>query len=250
MLKIGDLILDPSLVIFDKDGTLIEFAPLWHAWFSRLLAALQGRVKILGDDFIHELAEVLGYHPDDDSWRPEGPLTLATIDEVLTLIAGILYRRHIMPWRQAKSLLVETECQVRSNLPMRRLALPVGDARTFLAHLRQNGLHTAIATSDVRQITEMSLEAAGILDLLEVIICADDVQSVKPDPEAIFTICQRLNLPPSRCIMVGDSIDDLSMGRAAGVMASIGITSGANPADILAPLADVLIHDIHEIILI
>ena len=246
MLEIAGQVFNPRLVIFDKDGTLIDFHLLWHTWFARLLYELE-RLTPFTDELHHAIAGTLGYQVADDTWQPEGPLTLAPISEIRLLIAGQLYRYQHLTWNQAVTLVNNVEATVRTNLPFEDLVRPVGDVRGLLQRMRASGLLLAVATSDVRQITEISLRAARINDLLDAVICADDGIPVKPAPDAVEEICRQLNIAPAQAIMIGDSVDDITMAHSAGLMAAVGISSGASPASSLAPYADVVIGDIQDI---
>jgi phosphoglycolate phosphatase len=45
--------------------------------------------------------------------------------------------------------------------------------------------------------------------------------------------------------MVGDSPADLAAGRAAGCGLVIGVLSGASGGEVLGPLADLVLKDVH-----
>jgi len=246
MLTIGEKSLAPDLVIFDKDGTLIDFKRLWHAWYRLLLAELARHVR-LDDTLLHHLSQTLGYNPVQDSWHSEGPLTLATISEIRLLIAGVLYAHHLCTWNQAKELIADIENKVRSELPLHELVQPIGDARGLLAKIRQKGIKTAVATGDIRPITEISLRVARIDDMFDMVVCAEEGVLVKPAADMVLAICSGVHVSPQKSIVIGDSVDDMLMARAAGVMAAVGVTSGASPLQVLAPYADILIDNIHEI---
>jgi len=49
--------------------------------------------------------------------------------------------------------------------------------------------------------------------------------------------------------MVGDSVADLQMGRAAGVGWNVGVTSGVSPAGLLAPFADMILTNVGDLII-
>jgi len=246
MLEIAGRLYNPRLVIFDKDGTLIDFSLLWHTWFATLLHELEKRT-IFTDELRLAIAETLGYDIASDIWQSEGPLTLAPIADIRLLIAGQLYRYRQFTWNEAVDLVNNVEAKVRKTLPFADLVRPIGDVRSLLQQIRANGMLVAVATGDIREITEISLHAAAISDLLDALICADDGIKVKPAPDAVEEICRRLNVSPTQAMMVGDSVDDITMAHSAGLMAAVGITSGASPLSSLVSIADVVIGDVQEI---
>jgi phosphoglycolate phosphatase len=246
MLEIDGQIYTPQLVIFDKDGTLIDFHLLWHTWFSRLLGELEMNIPFT-EELRLAIAGTLGYSLANDIWLPEGPLTLAPLGEIRLLIAGQLFRFLDLSWNQAVALVNTVEANVRMNLPFANLVRPVGDVRGLLMKMRASGLLIAIATGDIRQIAEISLRVAKIDDLIDVLICADDGIPTKPAPDAVEEICRRLGVAPAHAIMVGDSVDDITMAHSAGMLAAVGVSSGASPITILVSQADVIIGDIQDI---
>lgn len=61
------------------------------------------------------------------------------------------------------------------------------------------------------------------------VICPEDVNGKKkPDPSSILKACSVLNISPSECVYVGDSIDDITAGNLAGVV-TVGALFGYVP---------------------
>ena len=89
MLRIAGQELNPRLIVFDKDGTLIDFGEMWHTWFDLLMDAIWSLVHL--DEAAREgLAGTLGYDLETGEWDPLGPLTLASTGEVSLLLASQL----------------------------------------------------------------------------------------------------------------------------------------------------------------
>lgn len=64
----------------------------------------------------------------------------------------------------------------------------------------------------------------------------------KPDPEALLDVCTELAIPPSECVMIGDSEVDVATARAAGVP-SVAVSWGLRALPILENAKpDYLIH--------
>ena len=91
MLRVGDRVVSPRLVILDKDGTLIAFERLWHAFFEGMWRLLSERVR-LSPEGERAMAESLGLDLATGEWDPLGPLTLAATGEVTAIVASQLYR--------------------------------------------------------------------------------------------------------------------------------------------------------------
>ncbi|MEA3408305.1 MAG: HAD-IA family hydrolase [Chloroflexota bacterium] len=246
MLSIAGRRYDPTFIVFDKDGTLISFDVVWHAWFRYLMEALEAQVSL---DALtrQEFAATLGYDPQTDLWDPLGPLTLAATNECVLLMAGQLYRCQDVDWNRAITLVSQAEDVARDRLEAQDLVEPIGDVRGRLQQLKAQKIRLAVATTDKRSTTERNLEKLGIADLLETIVCGDDEVPLKPAPDMALAVCRRLGVDPREGMMVGDTVGDMLMARRAGYGHLVGVTSGAQTADVLRPNAHVVIPDIHAI---
>ncbi|MFE0581323.1 HAD family hydrolase [Streptomyces sp. NPDC058874] len=102
-----------------------------------------------------------------------------------------------------------------------------------LAALRDRGLALAVATSKFYASADALLRAAGIRDLFEVVLGADQVERPKPHPDSGHRVLRELGgIPAERAVMVGDTTHDLLMAQACG-MRSIAVTYGIHgPAEL------------------
>ncbi|MBN2552445.1 MAG: HAD family hydrolase [Spirochaetales bacterium] len=99
-------------------------------------------------------------------------------------------------------------------------------ARTALKRLRLRGKRTAILTGSRRSFVEPVVAREGIASLIDLLVCLEDVQRLKPHPEAVNRALEILGPLGShreetrrrqRAVMVGDSSKDIEMGRNAGI---------------------------------
>ena len=124
------------------------------------------------------------------------------------------------------------------------LARPLADLSALFGRLRASGRRVAIATSDDREPTERTLEALGLADSIDGLVCADDGIPVKPAPDMVLRLCADLGVDPGRTAVVGDSPADLRMGRAAGVALVVGVLTGVGARSDLESEADVVIGSV------
>jgi phosphoglycolate phosphatase-like HAD superfamily hydrolase len=175
MLQIAGRRLDPRLIVFDKDGTLIAYDPVWHAWWAYWRAHLQAALQDAALDdtvFWRELQPALGYGPGPDDWDPLGPLTLASTEELTLLIAGALYRYAGCGWGQAQTMARAAENAARAAMAGQDLLQPIGAVAGTLRRLHDAGVLLAVATTDNRRSAEHDLGRLGVPHLLATLVCA------------------------------------------------------------------------------
>ena len=97
-------------------------------------------------------------------------------------------------------------------------------AQELLDTLAAEGVAHAIATSGRLHNARHALKLLKLRDDVP-IVTRDDVRFAKPDPDLFLAAGQRLNVPMSRCVIVGDSVWDLLAARRAFGL-GVGLLSG------------------------
>ena len=225
-----------DLVIFDKDGTLIDFQSMWGAWVRRLAADLE---QATGLTIADPLFGLLGVDREQGLVRSHGLLAATPMARIREHVVALL-EAHRLPHAAAEAAVASAW---RPPDPV-ELARPVTDLRRLLGRLRASGRRLAVATSDDREPTERTLAGLGIADLFDELACADDGEPVKPAPAAVYRLCSNLGVEPLRTAVIGDSPADLAMGRAAGAGRVIGVLTGVAERATLESLADVVLPSI------
>jgi len=105
-----------------------------------------------------------------------------------------------------------------------------------LIGLRQRGWHLACVTNKPREFTLPLLQRAGLAPLLDAVVCGDEVEHRKPHPEIVLRACSLLGVAPGETALIGDSVNDVLAGRAAGVRVVL-VESGYNEGEPIASLA-------------
>ena len=78
-----------DLVVFDKDGTLVDFHAMWGGWARDLGVRLDGATRrpVSGDVFA-----AIGYDPTSERVRAGAPLAVATMAEIQEVVAAVVRR--------------------------------------------------------------------------------------------------------------------------------------------------------------
>ena len=94
-----------------------------------------------------------------------------------------------------------------------------------LRELSARGYCLGIVTSGSRDRVWRELNALGLTGIFRIVMCSDDVVHKKPHPEGLEKAMEWMKKRPEACCYIGDSPDDMEMGRRAHVC-TIGILSG------------------------
>lgn len=218
-------------LLFDKDGTLFDFADTWGAFGRNMLLRLtdgdHDRARVLG--------RVIGFDLDQVTYSEDSIVIAGTVEEVAETLAPHLAE---MP-RDALIDLLNAES---ASAPQAQ-AVPL---TPFLDGLRGAGLKLGVATNDGEAPALEHLASAGIRDHFDFVAGYDSGHGFKPGPGQLLAFAAHVDVPPERVAMVGDSLHDLQAGRAAG-MTTIGVLTGLAPAEVLQPMADVVLPNIGHI---
>lgn len=228
-----------DLLVFDKDGTLLDFHAMWGGWATELGRRLEETTRrpVACDVFA-----TIGFDPTSGRVRPGSPLAIETMAGIREVIAAVVRRwcPNVAAAKRAVDAAWFTPDPVST-------AVPIADLQRLLGSLRDGGRKIALATTDDRAPTEASLRALGIREHVSALACGDDGVGLKPDPRMLLAICEALQVPPGRTAVVGDTAADLLMGRAAGAGLIVGVLSGVDTADRLGELADLVLSSVAEL---
>lgn len=226
-------------VIFDKDGTLIDFDFMWGGWTLHLAEQLR---QSSGLDVREALCGAMGYDEANKKVLPHGMLASNPMEKLYRLAVDVMRSQGLAP-AEAERVVAQGW---RIPDPV-LLAKQFTDTRALFAGLKNKGIQIAIATADDRAPTQAMIEAFDIENYISAIVCADDGIPSKPAPDMVLTLCERMGVAPAHVMVVGDTVSDLKMARASGAGMAVGALSGVSSALDLAPHADLLIESVDEL---
>ena len=192
----ADAVADTVLIegiIFDLDGTLIDYEGASHTALSR---PLERRGKALTWE-IH--AAIVGTKPEDWSVNVLRAVGLGA-DELLPSAYAAEY------FDEVKELYKDIEAWP-GTLPL-------------LRRLKARGFPMAIATSSPRASFDAKMAFhPEILALMDAAVCGDDVARGKPSPDIFLEAARRLRCDPAACVVFEDSPLGVEGAHAAGSLA-------------------------------
>lgn len=241
----GERPFDARLIVFDKDGTLIDLGRLWA---GKAVAGIERLVRAVGGDAAlrTDLYRTLGYDPAAGRFAEQGPLVTAAMHELYVAAATVLHQ-HGVGWLEAMEAANEHLAQGMAGAFGPELLQPLADLPALFGALRARGVQLAVLTSDDGGPAQRTLVLLGIAECVGFVAGADGPYRSKPAPDALLAACDYFEIAPEKTVMVGDSTTDLVMAERANVGLRVGVLSGAMGRDLLEPLAHTVIASIADI---
>lgn len=227
-------------VLFDKDGTLIDFKSTWMGAYRGVVTELSERVGH-GPALAIELLARLGYHDGADRFEDESPLLWATNPTVAALWAREPELASLGATRVLE--IVERHFGDHQRYPPQ----PVGDVRALMLRLKARGLPLGVATMDNEAKARATIEQLLVTDLIDFVTGSDSGNGVKPGPGMVEAFCRAVAVPADAVMMVGDTHADLLMARNAGCAMAVAVRTGGTPGHVLDAHADHVLDTIHEL---
>jgi phosphoglycolate phosphatase len=214
-----------SAILFDKDGTFVDFQRTWGpAAYDVMHALSAGDARVLA-----ELADAMHYVAEEKRFLPTSPFIAGSNHDIAGLWAAILGREDVPALAR----------EVGQHL--RRASLdaivPIGQPLEVFAALAARGLKLGIATNDSEESARAQAHALELLVHIDFIAGYDSGYGGKPGPGMIYAFADQLDIQPAEIAVVGDSTHDLEAARAAGAVA-VAVLSGPADRAVLAPHAD------------
>jgi phosphoglycolate phosphatase len=222
-------------ILFDKDGTLLDYGRTWVPINKEVaLYAARGDRALAAD-----LLRLHGQDPDTDAVTPNSVLAAGSIYDIAEAFAGYLGPRTPLDLTAAID-------RIYGDAGAKH-AIPVEGAERTLAELKRRGFKLGVATNDSEGGLAASLSRSGLLALFDFTVGCDSGFGTKPDPRMVYAFCAAVAVKPAEVAMVGDSVADLVMGRAASVGLTVGVLGGTGAREDLADTADLILAGVTEL---
>jgi HAD superfamily hydrolase (TIGR01549 family) len=181
-------------ILFDLDGTLIEFK----------FKVKESRVAMI------ELLKKEGYDPS--RWS-EATRTQEIIDSAKE------------QWNESTSLRKGKDFSIVQDSIFRLLddfefeglsqSRPHAGSVSILRKIKHSEILTGIVTNSGRAPVDSILTEFGFSPYLSTVITRNEMEKLKPHPHGLIRAMKELDVSPSKCLYVGDSVIDIEAARLA-----------------------------------
>lgn len=202
-------------ILFDKDGTLIEFESMWHQIMTLVYAELV-------DENVDKLKEISGY--TQEGFEAESIIQYLNTRDIISL-----WMKEIRYHTSDEVFDIFEKCAVDESVEIKLLT----GVKESLDYLYKKGYVLGIATADTTQSTLHNLSQCGVLDYFSFIGSDDGLMLPKPHPDMASRFISDHSFASDQLLIVGDSISDLRFSQNAradfvGIRAGYGELESLN----------------------
>lgn len=214
-----------ELVVFDKDGTLIDI----HNYWSSMLK-LRSREIVTSFDFdepekiFGELIEAMGVNLGANTIKSEGPVGIkprSFIEETAYLVASKYNASFTL--EKAKEIFARVDKTSQSFLA--DFIRPLPGVKNFLCKLKEKNVKLAIATTDLSSRAVLAMNTIGLGEFFDLIAGGDCVKKSKPAPDIMNFIIEKIPVSRKNIVLIGDSIVDLELANNSRIN-FLGVKTG------------------------
>lgn len=224
-----------SGILFDKDGTLLDYARSWVPVNYEL-----ARIAAVGDEALaRKLLVAGGMDPDTGHVMPDSLLAAGNTVEIAEgfVAAGAPFT--------VEALTIHFDGLFANSA---QLAVAVADLAAFFATMHARGYWLGVASSDNEASIRATAKRFGFEDYLHYVAGYDSGFGIKPEPGMVLGFCAATGLAPHQVAVVGDNNHDMHMGRNAGAGLTVAVLTGTGSRESLADASDYCFDDITELV--
>ncbi|GGB11649.1 HAD family hydrolase [Macrococcus hajekii] len=222
-----------KLIVFDKDGTLMELGSF---------------IVKLADDLINEFSSRTDIHVPKSEIKDAFGIVDDKLDQLMqsTSAKSIVNKLRLLPngdqladWTNQKMEYLSSD----SELTDIKIIAGVPD---LLKRLKQAGYQLAIVSADDTKSMDLFIDKFDIRSYFDLIVTSDNSSYQKPKKALMDEILLKLNVSASETVMVGDTEMDVQLGRNGQVSQVIGVLSGSGDEQDLRD-ADMILDSVADI---
>ena len=211
-------------VLFDKDGTLLDFDATFGRATAKVIADL---VNAHGGE-AERVAAALGFRPDGETFEATSVVLAGSLEDIADEVRPLL---SAPPERLSERIDERYRQHTEHDLRL------IEDVLTMLDRLGARGVQLGIVTNDTQATAAHQLGILGIAERFGAIVGCDSGHGAKPSGGGVRAAMEMLGGTARRTLMVGDSARDCAAARDAGVFA-VAVLTGHEDGDRLRAMAD------------
>lgn len=210
-------------IIFDMDGVLLDSTQINFKSFNLVLEKY--KIELNSDNIKNNLGRSL--RDQLNMWKKEYPKIPQNLKLEDFSKEAFQYQMKL----------------IKENLK------PDKNIIRLIQEAKKNNIKIAVATSSLSFRAEQILKFLHIINLLDTITTAEDVENHKPNPDVFLETAKKLNVNPDDCLVIEDAINGITAAKKANMIAVAKLTKYLTKDDfsnadyIFEDFKDITLHD-------
>lgn len=232
-------------VLFDKDGTLVDFFSLWlqaaYAVIPKIIQELDLDDSPQMEQYLLETIGIVNGHINPDGgicYKSYGDLAL---DLATSLEKKKIYRQafkiHVVLVKLFDEFVTSDEVTFKTFTPIHEL----------VSELKKRNIKVGLATADTIYSAKYCLTKLGVMDDFDYVGGDDGMVKPKPNVDMFHIFTEKYKLLPHQVAVVGDTLNDMIFAKECGAVA-IGVLSGVSKEEKLKEEGDYIISSVEQLI--
>jgi phosphoglycolate phosphatase len=222
-------------ILFDKDGTLVDFDRTWGPAVKTVLRQLAGENAVLYRELLNES----GINGSGTYFRRDSPIISEPTNVFAARWAPMLGRRADPEFFREVDRLLDDATSAH--------LMAIGEPKVIMSKLIEEGYRLGLATNDAEATARAHARKLGFEHLLIFIAGYDSGFGAKPNPGPVLAFATAVDVPIKDVVVVGDTPHDVATARAAGCKAVLVRTGPTASDDLERAKPDAIIASIAQL---
>lgn len=243
-------------ILFDKDGTLIDFDKVWIPATIRVFAILSEKYNLEEYRIAAGMNDWMGSEdvPASEFLLNKIGINDGMVDANGTFATKSLYDNideiaYLFPCSLIE-LYIKVKDYFYQEITMKLESYPTfTNVSDMFKTLIEKNIKIGIATTDEYESTRVCLHKLGVEDMVSIWATANnkDNMPVKHNVELIYESAKRWKISPSEIAIVGDTPSDMQLANKGSAI-SIGVLSGTGRRSDLESCSQYIIDSVDQIV--
>lgn len=222
-------------ILFDKDGTLIDFS-LWRNAGIKTIQTILNEYDINGEKLNKDLQRAIGIK--ENGVEPFGALAYSSHENVAYELHSILKKHVNIELDRFQTHVVELLRKevLKDDADFKEIV----SIKKLYEYLNSKNIKMGMATADSSQSAMHMINTLNLSDSFDFIGSYDGTMKRKPHKDMCMRFCSMYGLEPGQVAIVGDSYNDMLFALNSGAI-GVGVLSGVSSKINLKDVANVIV---------
>lgn len=235
------LVHDIKAVLFDKDGTILDFDKTWMPLWEAILAGVKETFG-LKEEHLQAFHHALGV--TGKGCTPSSIFVQSHFEHML----DAAYAGSALDEDKKDAIIAYVRDFVQNRAKDYAKAHAIPGVPDVIRAIKGQGFLVGLVTSDLEPIAMEHMKDLGLSGVFDYMACDNGVRKLKPHRDILDEVCEKFGILPHEVAMVGDAVVDMQFAKDNGMGYGIYVRSGY-PDEKGEKMADMILDDVTQLVM-